>query len=605
MNRKNALPLVLSILGTMYGCEYELDKENFKDIEAPSETHLFELNLIPHDDTIKVFNDAEFSYYYDTHGLAVKQAKFVLSDKSWDINSDNGTFTISPEELPAGYDTLTMFIYTGSGTGSIADAVGYEGYLLEKKWLLLIDGRSAPPITPEKSITEDGFLKVSWAKNEQYNFHSYEVEHWTGNGFIRSTIADPDSTCIIDSSYVGGDAYYRVNTRVITGNWVNLGTSLQLNDPIPTLNFEDMGVDSLKIFWNKSKYKCSYQLLRTDTYPATVVLGSSVDTSFVIAHPGFGQRSQFSLVTSPYHLNETNSNHSRSDLQYHEWGTHIASNWPNYGYNHLDQAIYTNTYDDMECYDVSSMDLLKSVRLQDLIYEGAYSCAGNSTKVATTSADNIYVFSNKDLNDPVIIPYGKWGGAGIDHFFLTDNDLIAVAKSNNYDLISLTEKKVVANFTIDDYPLYSKWGCFATSNDGRYACIVTYNGVNIYEMENGTAVNTYSDNRSYRSVAFDTNNPEQLLLTFNDNTNLEIRNVSDFSLVRTISLPSPAQVLRNIDPANGYLLSTDYDYLYILDLSSSNVVLKVKCNQEYKAHLYNNRLFGVYGYTLDISKYIK
>jgi len=605
MFRRNKLLLLITVILFILSCEYELEKENFVEIEPPPDSRIFNLDLIPSDDTIVILNTTSFQYNFNTYGLTIYEAGFSLGDKKWIFHSEgSGIITINPAELDAGIDTLTMYIRTNSGTGSIADIAGAEGYFAERKWLVKTDGRSAPAISLTQSITEDGFLKISWPKCEQYNFHSYELEYIAMGGPPTSKIiTDPDSTCFIDSCFVGGDAYYTVSTRVVTNNQFTRGNTYKVSEPVPELKFENIGLDSLRVFWNSSKYRCTYTLSRIDVYPNITLSDNLTDTTFTIEHPGFGRRSEFMLTTSPVNLNESNSHYSKTDYEYHALGKNIAGNWPEYGYNHLDKVVYTNTYDDMECFDIVNLDLINSVNLHNLIYQGMHSCPTNSTKVATISSENIYVFADKSLQDPVVIPYNSWGTT-IDHLCLTDNNVITVVHPKKLSLVSVEEKKVVAAVDIEDYPEASKWACLTTSADGKHFCVVTYNGIKIHSLENGNISQIYSENRAYRSAMFNVNDPGELFITYNDNSNLEIRSVPGYSLIRTIQLPTGAQVLRNIDPESGLLLLTDYDYLYIVDINTSQVVLKVRCNEERRAKLYGNRLFSTYGYSMDISEYL-
>jgi len=529
----------------------------------------------------------------------MSEGDFSLGNKHWSIFSKDGTFSISPNDYTAGYDTLSLVIFTNSGSGSLADLTRAEGFRVEKRWLLLIDGRFAPQITISKSITENGFLKLTWPKCNNYNFSSYE---FTGPG-ITKTIGDADCTSYIDSSYIGGSATYRINTKVITNNQLTMGKTLTMGDPFPMLKFTDIGIDSLKIFWDKCKYKCQYKLERIDISPYLTLVESPVDTICTIVQPGVAKRAQYRLYTYPYRLNAANQAYTKNDVQYHTLGQSIAWNWPYYAYNHNDMALYTNTYDDMECYDISSLTKLRSVRLTNLIYQGNYACPTNSTKVATITSQKIYVFPDKNLQNQVVIPHNL-GYNYIDHFCLTDNDLIAIGTPVRYMLIRVDDNKRMATINIDDYPVYNKWACISTSKDSRYACIVTYNGIKLYNIEDTLVTSIYSDTRSYRSVLFDINNPDRLMLTLNTDSILEIRNASDFSLVKSITLPS-LQVLRNIDPESGYLLLKDRGNAYVLDINTSGIVLKIRIHEsEYMPQLYGNRLFTVYGYTLDISQYL-
>ena len=215
---------------------------------------------------------------------------------------------------------------------------------------------------------------------------------------------------------------------------------------------------------------------------------------------------------------------------------------------------------------------------------------------------DIYIFPDKNLENPVLIPYGSFG-LSIDHFYITDNDIIAIAKSKTYEQIRISDKQVIATIDIDDYPYYSKWACITTSRNGKYACVVTKNGLKLYSIENSIVTVIYSDTRSYRSALFDENTEGNLLLTFYDNNTLEVRNAAGFSLVKAVDLPTIAEVLSNIDPATGYVLLTDYQNNYVMDLINSKLKLKVY-SPEYKPRLYNNRLLTGDGCMLDIAKFL-
>ena len=220
----------------------------------------------------------------------------------------------------------------------------------------------------------------------------------------------------------------------------------------------------------------------------------------------------------------------------------------------MDKTVYVRTYDYIQCYDVQTFNLLRNYTIANLGYQGQYSCPTNSTKVAAISTDKIYVFNDKTLQNPLVIPYNI-GNNSLDHFYFTDNDMIAVLRPSRYDLISIASKSVVLTFPVTDYPVYSKWACSSTSKDGRYACIVTMNGIKVYDLSSGTAVLIYSDSRVYRSALFDINNPNRLFLTFYSDNTLEIRNMPDFSLLSSSVLPDKGEVMRNIDPEIGVFIN--------------------------------------------------
>ncbi len=593
---KSTLVFLFCLLA-LQGCEYQSEKDYFVNVEPPPSTHNMSLTLSSSSDTIRIYCPTTLIYDINTFGLKILGGFFSLGDKKWEVKSDTGRITISPEDFSAGKYQLVLNAYTNSGSGSIADFFGGEGYNVVKNWQMVIDASLGAAIKPTISVTGDGYFKVTWPKCEQYNFVSYEVKGLLNLHSFSKVIANADITSYIDSSFVGGTGLVQINLSLtnnyITGIWANI------NEPIPVLKFEEQGIDSLRISWDKSKYRAHYRLEKE----YVTIFESSDKTSLTILNPGLGSNYEYNLYTSPVIPCPENYAYTRHDSRHYSEGINLASNWPTWGYDNMDKALYVNTYDAILCYDVQTFTLLRSYPILNLSYQGQYSCPTNSTRMAAISTDNIYVFNDKTLQNPVAIPYNI-GYNSVDHFYFTDNDMIAVVQPSRYDLISVAEKRVVLTFPITDYPVYSKWACSSTSNDGRYACIVTMNGIKVYDLSSGTANLIYSDSRVYRSALFDINNPNRLLLTFyNDNT-LEIRNMPDFGLVSSSVLPDKAEVMRNIDPASGYLLMTDYKYLYVFDLIESKMIFKM-VSTDSRPQLYDNKLFSNSGYGLDISKYLK
>lgn len=93
---------------------------------------------------------------------------------------------------------------------------------------------------------------------------------------------------------------YRINLSVMADEGQHAwGDIFQINDPEAVLNFENVGLDSVRIFWNRSKYLCRYKLNRTDISPVSILLYTASDTSFVTPQPGFGDQAQFILLKIP------------------------------------------------------------------------------------------------------------------------------------------------------------------------------------------------------------------------------------------------------------------------------------------------------------------
>ena len=187
---------------------------------------------------------------------------------------------------------------------------------------------------------------------------------------------------------------------------------------------------------------------------------------------------------------------------------------------------------------------------------------------------------------------------------MTENGMVIAASPSKLTLISASKKQIVSSLPISDYPVYSKWACFATSGDGKYVRYVTRNGIYLNSISNEVISQVYTDTRVYRSVQFSIADPGKLYLTFYNSTDLEIRNASDFSLVKTVSLPYSGLVMRNVDPVSGIILMTDYSNVYFVDPASSRFLGKLACSL-LRPYLLNNVLYGENGRYFDMSKLIK
>ncbi|MCY1721463.1 hypothetical protein OU798_13995 [Prolixibacteraceae bacterium Z1-6] len=594
----------LLLITLIYSCEYNLTKENFVEIDPPSDMQYVDLQLLPEDDTISIFQETTLTYNLQTNGSTVLYGTITFQDKTWDFYSKSGSFTIDPKQFDAGIDTLKLAFYLNSGTGSIADLSGMEGYLLQMEWIVIADGRPAPTITPTKRINDDGLLVIEWPEYDLYNFASYEISSTSSNRSTNRIITDPSHNFYVDSFYVGGNFSVRVSCRLQNDHaW---GEILRFYEEPPQPSVEEIGLDSLRVSWNKSAYKAKYRLtLKNSSTP--LYFPSTEDTVCVIPQIGFGNWTNFQLCTkSQYEEDWADLSYACDITSYKEYylGTRlIGANWPEFGYNFNDKVLYSNEYDHMKCFDIDTWSLIHSADVNQISYGGLYSCPTNSSKVAATTKDELYVFNDQKLENPTVITYKTYGAYSVDHFLLTDNDRVAIAYNNMYKLFDVNTQQLLLTLDISDYPVYSKWACITTSQNGKYMCIVTNNGLKMYDVGTGEFDEFFSDLRNYRSAYFNPIHPDRLYLTLNEKAGIEIRDPSSFTLIDEINIPAE-MVIRNIDPETDNILVTDYKHLFVIDPGTHETLLKVPCDES-KSWLYKNHLFTNTGYALDITNKIQ
>ena len=209
INYLKSTVLLLCLL--FQGCEYQSEKDNFVNVEPPPSTHNMFLSLSSSSDTIRIYGPTVLTYDINTFGLKFLGGFFSLGDRQWEVKSDTGRISISPEDFSAGKYQLVLNAFTNSGSGSVADFFGGEGYNAVKNWPMVIDASVGAAIKPSLSVTGDGYFKVSWPKCEQYNFVSYEVKGSLNFNHFSKVYTNADITSYIDSSFVGGTGLVPVN----------------------------------------------------------------------------------------------------------------------------------------------------------------------------------------------------------------------------------------------------------------------------------------------------------------------------------------------------------------------------------------------------------
>ena len=124
-------------------------------------------------------------------------------------NNQSFTFSLDPATYSNGDYNLNIEIITSSGSGSIADKVGAEGFLYKLDWPVYIDKtmptRSSCKI---KEVNSSRGNEISWQSFNYPNFNSYIIYRqypiFQTSAIQIATITDPTVTGFIDSTFCEG-----------------------------------------------------------------------------------------------------------------------------------------------------------------------------------------------------------------------------------------------------------------------------------------------------------------------------------------------------------------------------------------------------------------
>jgi len=598
--------LTLIILG-LSGCEYELTKEYFRDLSKPSDTHSFDLNLKSAQDTILIYGKVNLSYDFNTDHLNVWEIKFSIGDKVIESTQNtSGYISLDAGDYSAGIYKLKATIYTHSGTTSMADNLGTEGYKVEKEWILEINNYYTPVISnPVISKTKEGFLKISWEKfNKPDLFISYNLD-LPSNG--KAVITDINVTSIVDSMYIGF-GYSTMMYVLIKGEYNDRSSNYAftgISYKFPSIQFEKVGLDSLRLYWNQSTYKTKYHVFVNKFYPhylynsTTDLLKNNLDTSVVIHQAGFEDYSAFDLQIESYTTTAGRSPwKSTMNTVFYHWGLYFVNlGGLNLSYNIKENTLYYTVYGYVYSCDISTFQSFKSVWWSPTT-TGNNACPTNSTKVAVLSPTDLYIYNNKNLDTNISMHLQR----DPNYMSMSDNELV-VMTSRNYGLeyISVAEKKIIATQPLMSYTSANQWSVTSSSNDAKYTCVVSTTGINIFEFNNPVVSKSYTASDVYRSCLFDKNSTYTLYLTKENSDILEIRNAADFSLINSIKMNSSNVFLCNVDPLTGFLLTADLSNAYIISLKTGETIYSIRCTSS-KPRLFGGKLISGNGMYVDISE---
>jgi hypothetical protein len=588
--------LLLSFLNS---CEYELSKDYFRTLVPPTEVADIKLNLNPKADTIFIAGRMNVKYDFSSDSLDVLSISFEIGGETIysNLHELSGTISIDATQFTPGEYKLKATMLTHSGSNSIADCIGAEGYIATKEWTLMLDNPSWQTASqPVFSKTPEGFLKISWTKCPIYTFDSY-VLGLPSNYY--DTIRDRNCTSVVDSMYIPGGmqmADLKFKYLYSGGYWTysNMATTV-ITEGLPTPQVQKVNIDSIRIFWKRPKYNVRYTLLAENHYDylsTSNLLRYDTDSSVVVAQAGFEWinyklkiRSYTSKPGRPARSADCNST------------TCYQGNWFCDGliepaYNSMDNLLYIGTNGYLKRFNVTSLANEVSVSCGGEIIRT--SCSTNSSKVALITPSSVSVFSDKTLASKSVMALQRSPG----HFKLCDNDVVVlISTSNGIEYLKVAENKIVTFLWLDSYNSTTSSACI--TNDARYTCVATSTGTKVYEYNTDTVSTKVSNPTVYKSCLSDLTNSYQVILSKAGSNQIEVRNISDFSLIRTITIPSTNVVLCNIDPLTGYLLATDGAKVYLINLQTGNTVYSMRCTNA-KPRLYNGKLMSNNGWYIDL-----
>ena len=299
--------LVLIVL-ILQGCTFKPYGDEFVKIDPTGKLPNIEINLNLAKDTIFIEKQQKLTFAYAPDGNQVIWAKFIINGREavvkkdasgaikldWNIDCNAGE--IYPIELQ---------IFAKSQTGSLADKINAEGFLMTRKWIMVVGQYSQLTSKITRTAFIDGSLQIEWDKFIGQNFKNYKVYKiidYGSNDIIKlvATITSRVQTSVIDNTYHGENSvYYIVTNDDIKGDYYNI------KGPLPIVSATNTPNGSILLNWNKPGFYKNLKGYRISYLDEKGIVQNVIDlndtdiNSYTIPNPIFGFNYAFYLTMLP------------------------------------------------------------------------------------------------------------------------------------------------------------------------------------------------------------------------------------------------------------------------------------------------------------------
>lgn len=585
-NLFSGIPFLLLFTFLLFSCEFETDRVYYRavdrDVKAP-EVSVVDLDL--DNDTIYLFYGRNIPFRFISNNQPVESVKIIVDGtETQAFTSGEGVFLLDHYRLEEGQHTLKLELITSSGTNSIADILGAEGYIFSKSWVLYVVKDFNDK---HETRVKNGCLSFSWKKYPAGDFREYVV-YREKNYFEKIEVCRTTSTEFTDCSYVGEGGKYYVEVLKKDGSFFDWGWGYaELKTELPELSFVCDRGNFCTIKWTKSKYynaiKKTYVGIERRTDPDFTRIKETenpYDTT-CLTPPGFNFGETINIKI---HLEPENNvmyfpdNYSRYDIQL---------NGLKVGYNFLppfaicyalkqtsaDEFIYTESCDSLVRFSVASLK-----PAEKFTYETSYcsmckflnfqvsasgkflttfiGCNYDLLLAETDSPGRNRRYNLRDISSPngySSVPVSDAGTGIVTH------------KQSGFYVYDFNTSEVIGYYNRE---IYGATG-LAISSSGKYIFLKD-DRFRLVSFENSrfTPVWEYPGYDAPKFYCFHGTDPEKLIIW--DGSVLSVRNCPDFSLIRDIPLTD--EMILSIDFFSNEMLSYSGGHLFVRSLYDGSLV---------------------------------
>ena len=502
----------------------------------------------------------------DAGAAKVRYVKYYLNSLEYVSTLENGFYTLSLNPPEPGTYIFKISIITETGTTSIADILGVEGFEYQsKEWTLIYT-----PIELNGNLSyrlRGDELVFTWKEFNGLGFKNYRLnELSTQNSFEIS------ETTFTNTTYVGEQSYYDL---YVVDNEYNqyLWGKCFVNKHLPELKLGEVN-EQVALIWDEPVFKdniAEFQLFIGDLAYNWTHLGTlpNTDTAFILATDAipFGQARQFYLYCVPktyVSLNNTSSFSSFIDY------ANVTLPGPEFEDN---MGVGCSGF---YFYKYSST-LKKNILYKYSIATGETELIMNYNYFSDFSPNEVYmvsahdsIFDLYDLSTNTIVRSINVGLDGENYISfdpkISDNGICVFCTYNKYYAYDVQNDRLIATKNMLS-------GGVKISPDGSFFAVNREDSILIYKINLSSLDFLAGTKKSssiyfYEDYGFCADKPANIYA--HDGDTLYVKSCSDLSTIRSFFIGS---WLYNIDFCTGKVLTARNARIWdIYDFNTGNLI---------------------------------
>jgi hypothetical protein len=589
---------LLIFLFIFQGCTFEPNGEKFMELDATGELPNIEVDLNLATDTIYIQKSEWINFSYRTNGDKVNWAQFIINgQETARIESKSGSVQLSWyfQDMVEGTFPLVMKVFTKSQTGSIADKVGAEGFLISRVWTIVIKDRYNMGSQIKNLEFVDGSLKIEWEMFKGTDFKYYKIykdlDYMQNSRILVTTINSQEQTTYIDNTYHGERSNYYIVT-----NDDFYSTSYLITGPLPELSASNTPSGDILLKWNKPPfyknlkgYRISFRDEKGEMQVLTEINNSATE-SWIFTSPRFAYTYELYLILLPLTDNfydEWNLNQFLSTKVKADYGV-PSPKFVN-ALAGLAPIAYLYEYNRIRVFDNETFSITSIIEHNAEI--GRFAVSSNNKYLVSVlyTPNQMYL---DVLTDPKTSKHLDLSGTfpQMGHIpSVSDIGTGIVLNNQTAVLYNYLNESKLGEIQLVSNGLYGN----KISSSGNFFFCETYNGYEYFQYKNKQIISMpgYNDNNEYVLHAdYLPGNSEKLIRAFNNR--VEVLDCNTWKMEKTWLFSNQITEVYNLDMKSGKLFLRVANNLILFDVENgTNEQLLITGDSYYLSKwnlIYNN-----------------